>query len=206
MKFICFLPYSNIDWSATGSMIGGICGLAAIIVSIIIARRQGKTNKLLAEKTNTFSNNQIKISLFERRFQIYEDFRNVFDFFDNWIINKNTDKEINEELSNFCVAFDFKIETASNTTKDMFHNIARQSELQKNIKKSKFTFENREIDYIEQYFEIVLTEVYYFCKLMGSKSTDYEKVAEIHNEIKKRRIIELMEKELILENLPNTMR
>ena len=201
MKIICFLPSSEIDWSATGSMIGGICGFAAIIASIIIACRQSKTNELLAEKTNTFSKNQIKISLFERRFQIYEDFRNVFDFFDNWIITKNADKEVNKELSNFCAAFDFKIESANNITKNMFHNIAKQSELQKNIKKVRFTFENREIDYIKQYFEIVLNEVYYFCKQMGSKSQKFDKVIEVHNEIKKRKIIELMEKELILENL-----
>lgn len=202
MKIICFLPFSDIDWGVTGSMIGGICGLAAVIVSVVIAIKQGKTNKILSDKTSTLSNNQIKISLFERRFQIYDSLKKIYDYLDNWVICKKEDNEINVALQGFCSSFGFKIEKTETATKDMLENQKRSYELSQNLKSVKFTFENREIDFIEHYFEIIFTEVYYFCKLMGSKSADYEKVVEAHNEIKKRKIIELMEKELILENLP----
>lgn len=70
-KIITFLPYSKIDWSATGSMIGGIgtwaACIAAAIVAIIVARKQSRQTEL-----------QIKIALYDKRYDIYQIFRNLY--------------------------------------------------------------------------------------------------------------------------------
>lgn len=61
MKFITFLPYLEIDWAATGSMIGAI---GTMILTAYIAYKQYKLEKRQTDK-------EYKIILFEKRYEIY---------------------------------------------------------------------------------------------------------------------------------------
>lgn len=66
--------YSQIDWSATGSMLGGIGTCIAAIFAILIAHRQNKVTQQIAEKQLKQSEHELKIALYDKRYEIYTNF------------------------------------------------------------------------------------------------------------------------------------
>lgn len=198
-SIICFLPCSEIDWNATGAMLGGISGFIAVVVTVIIAIRQGKTNRLLSEQQKILTNNQIKVSVFERRLKIYEKFCDFYDFSENWIFYKLEDKDINAGLESLCHNLGYKLESVETATKDMFSNIHRGYELKQIISKEKFLFENRKIDEIDRYIELFTTELYSFCEFR-TYSNNFDLLKGKHLRIKELKIKELMEQELTLDD------
>lgn len=199
-SIICFLPCSEIDWNATGAMLGGISGFIAVVVTVIIAIRQGKTNRLLSEQQKILTNNQIKVSVFERRLKIYEKFCDFYDFSENWIFNQQKDEEVNNGLKSLCHNLGYKLESAESATEDMFSNIRNGYAIRQLVDKERFVFENRQIDLINEYIENYTNELYNFCKRMGSYSTDFNRLKAIHQNLKTLKIKKLMEQELTLED------
>lgn len=198
-KFICLLPYSEIDWSATGSMLCGIMGIIAVIVSVVVAVKQCKINTRLGNQQKVLTNNQIKVQIFERRFKVYETFCDFYDFSDDWIFNKQEGKDINDGLKGLCHNLGYKIESPKNATKDMLNNIRRGHELKQIINKERFIFENRQIDEIKKYIDVFTYQLYEFCRF-ETYSNDYNQLKSIHQKIKVLKIKDLIEAELSLDN------
>lgn len=66
--------YSQIDWSATGSMLAGIGTCIAAVFAILIAHKQNKLTQQIAEKQLKQSELELKIALYDKRYEIYTNF------------------------------------------------------------------------------------------------------------------------------------
>lgn len=75
MMFVSFLPFSKVDWAATGAMIGA---LGTISVTLFIAFRQWKLDKKNSELEAKLNRNEQKIFLFEKRYRIFDLFFNYY--------------------------------------------------------------------------------------------------------------------------------
>lgn len=64
--------YSQIDWSATGSMLGAIGTCVAAFFAIVIAKRQNDLTKKIADKQFEQAKLEMKITLYEKRFVCYQ--------------------------------------------------------------------------------------------------------------------------------------
>lgn len=64
--------YSQIDWSATGSMLGAIGTCTAAFFAIVIAKRQNDLTKKIADKQFEQAKLEMKITLYEKRFVCYQ--------------------------------------------------------------------------------------------------------------------------------------
>lgn len=64
--------YSQINWSATGSMLGAIGTCIAAFFAIVIAKRQNDLTKKIADKQFEQAKLEMKITLYEKRFVCYQ--------------------------------------------------------------------------------------------------------------------------------------
>src|SRR5574344_728266 len=80
MKFIVFFPYSSIDWSAVGSMLGAIAASITCFFAIIIADRQNKLTKEISNKQTQQTELQIRIELFDKRYKVYQCLLKYYNF------------------------------------------------------------------------------------------------------------------------------
>lgn len=71
MRIISLLPFANIDWSATGSMLSAIGTLITCFFAIIIAFRQNKLTKQIASKKLKQTEQELRIALYDKRYEIY---------------------------------------------------------------------------------------------------------------------------------------
>lgn len=67
--------WSQIDWSATGSMLAGIGTCVAAVFAILIAMKQNKLTKEISEKQIKQTELDQKIALYDKRYEIYSLFK-----------------------------------------------------------------------------------------------------------------------------------
>ena len=92
--------YYQIDWSATGSMIGGIGTCIAIGFACWIAHKQNEITKQIAEKQIQQTELDQKISLYDKRYEVYQLFSNYI-YIGNIFINQK--KPLTPELNKMIV-------------------------------------------------------------------------------------------------------
>ncbi|UTC66771.1 MULTISPECIES: hypothetical protein [unclassified Treponema] len=121
MKFITFLPYSEIDWAATGSMIGAI---GTMVLTAYIAYKQYKLEKRQTDK-------EYKIILFEKRYEIYYLFSKYYGLTEKVLIfhEKNSDVDFYSQLRYFILNEPLNIQNKILDINDININ-----ELSRNIK------------------------------------------------------------------------
>lgn len=121
MKFITFLPYSEIDWAATGSMIGAI---GTMVLTAYIAYKQYKLEKRQTDK-------EYKIILFEKRYEIYYLFSKYYGLTEKALIfhEKNSDVDFYSQLRYFILNEPLNIQN-----KILDINDIKVNELSRNIK------------------------------------------------------------------------
>lgn len=91
--------FNQIDWSATGSMIGGIGTCIAIGFAVWIAHKQNVLSKAIAEKQIKQTELDQKIALYDKRYEVYSLF-NQYLFFGKMlsITIKDIDNETNSKI------------------------------------------------------------------------------------------------------------
>src|SRR5574344_1342199 len=93
MRFVVFLPYSDIDWNATGAMISAFAACMTTIMAIVIAYFQDKITKQIAEKEFEQTIRQQKIALYDKRYEIYRCFIKYYSY--NTLISEGDVPDMN---------------------------------------------------------------------------------------------------------------
>ena len=92
--------WSQRDWSATGSMLGGIGTCIAAIFACIIAKRQNDLTKQISEKQFEQTKLDQKIALYDKRYEVYELFSKYI-YIGNIFLHKR--KDIPDEINKMIV-------------------------------------------------------------------------------------------------------
>ena len=91
---------SQRDWSATGSMLGGIGTCVAVFFAWRIAKRQNELTKQISEKQFEQTKLGQKIALYDKRYEVYELFSKYI-YIGNIFLNKR--KDIPDEINKMIV-------------------------------------------------------------------------------------------------------
>lgn len=92
--------YYQIDWSATGSMIGGIGTCIAIGFAVWIAHKQNQLSKTIAEKQIKQTELDQKIALYDKRYEVFQLFNKYF-YIGNIFYNQK--KELTSQMNKMIV-------------------------------------------------------------------------------------------------------
>lgn len=100
MRECDLMPNCSIDWAATGAMIGGIgtwvAGIGAIVVAILLYRQ----NKQVAQRQFDQTEYQHKISLYDKRYEVYACFIKYFSYAQRILTGKSNCTYISNSIFN----------------------------------------------------------------------------------------------------------